>query len=263
MTTASFSQALSLQARVLWALSLREIHGKHGKSKLGYLWQLIKTAFGIAVFWWIRTIAGFGTPHGMPLPLFLLMGFIPWYIFSSGIRMVMEAVRTNKALLTFPQVSPLDLYCSSGLVTWVTEVISLGIFLGILTLAGYKFQLYDPLSLFCSLVGLGFFTLGLGIILSCLTLYLPVIEKIVPMCLRILFFISGIFFSPTQLSGRFSDILFWNPLVSFIEIARGAYVTRSPSPDVKILYITCLTCAFLAVGLLLERYVRPKQQSRI
>lgn len=258
MMSSSFAQALALQGRVLWALSLREIHGKHGKSRLGYLWQLIKTAFGIAAFWWIRTIGGFSTPYGMALPLFLLLGFIPWHIFDGSVRMVMEAVRTNKALLTFPQVFPLDLCLSSALVIWVTEFIVFLIYLALISLVGYKYQLFDAVSLFSALVGVCIFSLGIGLILGAIALYFPVLEKLVPMVFRILFFTSGIFFSPNQIAGRYGDLIYWNPLVNFIELARGAFVTRTPNDNILIGYITVFTFTALCLGLLLERHVRSK-----
>ena len=259
MMNSSFSAALSLQGRVLWALCLREIHGKHGKSKLGYLWQLIKTAFGIAVFWWIRTLGGFATPHGMPLPLFLLLGFIPWYIFDGCLRMVMEAVRTNKALLTFPQVFPLDLCISSAIVVWVTEIVIFAIYMALISLMGYNFKLHAPLTLYATLIGVVFFGLGSGLLMNALNLYFPALEKIVPMAMRILFFTSGVFFSPAQITGGFGDIIYLNPMVNFIELARGSFVTRTPGDEIKITYIIVLTVCLLAVGLLLERHVRPKQ----
>lgn len=261
MKGSSFSQAFSLQLRVLWALCLREIHGKHGKTRLGYLWVLFKAAFGIGVFWWVRSIAGFSTPHGLPLPLFLLMGFIPWFIFSGCLRMVMEAVRKNSALLTFPQVFPLDLYVSSGIVVWVTEVVVLLLFMVALRLAGYHFTLHNPVFLFSLLVLLGFFALGLGIVLSAIALYVPVLDKIVPMVLRVVFFTSGIFFSPSQLSGKYASLIYWNPLVSFIEGCRSAFVVRTPFPEVKTTYIVCVSLILLGLGLLLERYVRFKQSA--
>lgn len=259
MKSDTFPNALSMQLRVLWALCLREIHGKHGKSKLGYFWVLFKTAFGIGVFYVIRTLGGLNTPHGMPVILFLLLGFIPWYIFSGVLRMSMEAVKTNRALLTFPQIFPLDLYISSGIVVWATEVVILLLFFLGLTLTGVKFTLHDPITLFSMLVLVGFFGLGLGIVLSIITLYVPVVDKIVPMVLRILFFTSGVFFSPSQIAARFSSIIYWNPLINFIEACRGAFVVRVPPAEIKMGYIISTTFFFLALGLLLERYARSRQ----
>lgn len=254
----TFTDALRIQGRVLWALSLREIHGRHGKSKLGYLWQLIKTGFGIAVFWGIREAVHAKAPHGMPMPVFLLMGFSVWYIFSEIIRLGMEAVATNRALLTFPQVSPLDLVLGSALVAWVTEAVVMILFLLIFYAAGYSFQIFDPFSLLLGMVGVGFFALGTGLILAALTVYVPVVEKLVPMAMRLLFFASGVFFSPSQLGVRLGGGAMWNPVLNFIELARGTFMYYGPADNIKITFIACLTVALLALGLLLERYVRPR-----
>ncbi len=254
----TFTDALRIQGRVLWALSLREIHGRHGKSKLGYLWQLIKTGFGIAVFWGIRELAHAKAPHGLPMPVFLLMGFSVWYIFSEIIRLGMEAVATNRALLTFPQVSPLDLVLGSALVAWVTETVIMVLFLLIFQAAGYSFTLFDPFSLLLGMLGIGLFALGLGLTLAAFTVYLPVLEKLVPMVMRILFFASGVFFSPTQMAGRFGEGLMWNPVLNFIELARGTFMYPTPPDTIKVPFIVCLTATLLALGLLLERYVRPR-----
>jgi capsular polysaccharide transport system permease protein len=258
MPTSSFSQALSMQARVLWALCLREIHGKHGKTRLGYIWQFIKTGFGIAVFWWIRSLAGAATPHGIPLPLFLLLGFIPWFLFSSGLRMVMEAVRTNMSLLTFPQITPLDLCLSSWVVVVATEIIVFGLYILAFTLAGYSFQLHNPLALFCSLAGVSFMGFSLGLICCAFALYLPVVERIVPMVMRILFFTSGVFFSPAQMGGQYSGILYWNPLLNCIELARGSFVSWNIAENIKTTYVALVVFITLGIGLLLERFVRKR-----
>jgi ABC-type polysaccharide/polyol phosphate export permease len=55
----------------------------------------------------------------MPLLLFLLCGFTIWFIFSGIVSMTIEAVVTNKSLLTFPLITPLDLYCGSAVVMWM------------------------------------------------------------------------------------------------------------------------------------------------
>ncbi len=173
--------------------------------------------------------------------------------------MTMEAVRTNKSLLTFPQIFTLDLYVSSLLVVWVTEVVVLGIYVLILTLAGYQFQLYAPMILWAALAGIGFFAFAVGLVLSIAALFFPVVENLVRMAMRVLFFTSGVFFSPTQLAGRFGDIVMWNPILNFIELGRSAFITRMPAAHIKIFYITCLTVGLLALGLLLERHVRSRQ----
>jgi len=253
---ASFSQALAVQGRVLWALSLREIHGRHGKSRLGYLWEILKTLFGVGVFWGIRELMGAKAPQGLPTGVFLLMGFFIWNIFSETVNMGLRIVPRNKALLTFPQVLPLDLFLSNLITVWITEVIVAGLFLLGLHIAGYQFRLYDPLTFFLTLLGICFFSLGISLILSVLLARLPFLDQIIPVMMRMLFFTSGVFFSPLQMTVRFGDAILWNPLVNFIELMRGSFVYMAPDSSIKIAYIVIFSCMVFFFGLLLERPTR-------
>jgi capsular polysaccharide transport system permease protein len=257
----NFADALRLQGRVIWALMLREIRGKHGKHRIGYLWEVVKTGFGIAVFWGVREIMSPPALLVLPLPLFLLLGFVVWFIFRGIVSMTMEAVITNKALLTFPQITPLDLYFSSAAVMWVTEVATLGLYLLLIHSLDYSFRLHDPLTLGAALGGIFFFAFGVGLILGAFASYLPVLEKIVPMVLRVLFFTSGVFFSPLQLSGRFGSFLLWNPVMNFIEAARSSFTLAAVHPLVKTDYVAAVTLSVFSLGLLLERYVRRRVES--
>ncbi len=254
--SASFSRALAVQGRVLWALTLREIHGKHGKSKLGYLWEILKTLFGVAVFWGVRELAGAKAPQGLPMGVFLLLGFLVWHIFSETVSTGLRIVQRNKALLTFPQIMPLDLFLGNLITVWVTEIIIAGLFLLFLHCIGYHFHLHDPLTFFLTVLGAGVFSFGVGLVLAALMVRLQFLEQIIPVLMRILFFTSGVFFSPLQLTHRFSDAILWNPLVNFIELLRGSFVYMSPDPRTKIVYIIVFSCIALLVGLLLERHTR-------
>lgn len=252
------SQALTIQGRVIWALSLREIQGKHGKSRLGYLWEILKTLFGVAVFWGVRELAGAKAPQGLPMGLFLLMGFFIWHIFSETVNTGLRIVQRNKALLTFPQVLPLDLFLGNLITVWITEVIIAALFLLFLHIIGYRFHLYDPLSLFLTTLGIGFFSFGAGLVLAALMARLEFLQQIIPVCMRMLFFTSGVFFSPLQMTQRFGNVVLWNPLANFIELMRGCFVYMTPSSNLKTGYITVFTCVLLLLGLLLERHTRLK-----
>jgi capsular polysaccharide transport system permease protein len=257
----TFADALRLQSRVIWALALREIRGKHGKYRIGYLWEIIKTGFGIAVFWGIREIVSPPSFRALPLPLFLLLGFVVWFIFRGTVAMTVEAVITNNPLLTFPHLTPLDLYRSRAVVMWVTEVVTMCLYLGIFHAVGYAFHLYDPVTLGAALTGIFFFALGVGLVLGAFATYLPMLEKIVPMVLRVMFFTSGIFFSPMQMSERFGSFLLWNPVMNYIEAARSSFMHTKVHSIVKTDYVAAVTMSVFAFGLLLERYVRGRRES--
>ena len=260
--TGSFTRALRVQGRTLWALSLREMHGLHGKSKLGYLWQVIKTGFGLATFWLIRELTGAQAPHGIALPIFLLMGFTTWFIFADTVSRSMEAVRTNLALLTFPQITQLDLFLGSAIVTWCTETLIMLLYLLLFYLMGYQFRLLDPVTFLSTLLITGIFGLGTGLTLASLAVLFPVIEKLVPMVLRVMFFTSGVFFSATQFVSRVGDALLLNPVLNFIELMRGSFIAYSPSLELRQGVFYFLAFVMLALGILLERRMRSRTHSR-
>lgn len=76
-----------VEARVISALMLREIHTINGNSKLGYLWVLIQSIFGIGAFWTVRHFMGASqAPHGMGIAMFLAIGFGIWNIARVSLR---------------------------------------------------------------------------------------------------------------------------------------------------------------------------------
>ena len=116
-------QGLAVQRRVILALMLRETHTIYGDAKLGYLWVLIQSAFGIAVFWGVREFVNAGDPHGMSVSVYLIIGFGVWSAISVSIDKCMHAFKANRSLITFPQVTELDVMVSRVLVSFFTQLV--------------------------------------------------------------------------------------------------------------------------------------------
>lgn len=254
---------LIVQGRVINALMLREIHTINGNSKLGYLWVLIQSVFGIAVFWGVRHFMGATqAPHGMGMAMFLAIGFGVWNIFSNVITRCMTAVSGNKALLTFPQVTELDVMISRTLVTTATQIL-----VTMLIISGAWLMLGEPLVLgslpllLTLLVVVPLMSLGFGLMLSSLAVYIPALEKLVPMILRILFFVSGVFFSISLFSQSLTSLLLWNPVLHAVELFREAMHAPYAIQGVSLSYLLLVTMSVCTIGGLLERYVRSRRRS--
>ena len=250
--------AFSVQGRVIYALMMREVHTIYGTSRLGYLWALIQTMWGIGVFWGIRYLLGAAAPHGMHILMFLLVGFGFFNMFNGILTKCMSAVAGNRALLTFPQVTPVDLMLSRMVITWATEIVAALLLISIGVLLGMPFYLTDAGGLLFLLLLVPAFGLGAGMLCASLAVLYPTLDKIIPMVLRILFFVSGLFYSATMLPSYVLQYLWYNPLLQIIEwgrvcLSRG-YSTIHYSP----LYLVSVTAACLCLGFLLERYVRRR-----
>ena len=250
--------ALKVQGRVIYALMMREVHTIYGTSRLGYLWALIQTMWGIGVFWGIRYLLGATAPHGMHIFMFLLVGFGFFHIFSGTLNKCMSAVSGNRSLLTFPQVTPVDLMLSRMVITWATEIVAAILFITAGVFLGMPFYMNDFGGLLILLLLVPLLGLGVGMLCASLAVLYPTLEKIIPMVMRILFFTSGLFYSATMLPSYVLKYLWYNPMLQIIEWARvclsRGYSTIHYSP----LYLVSVTTACLCLGLLLERYVRRR-----
>lgn len=255
----SVSSALTVQGRVISALILREVHTLYGNTKLGYIWAIIQTAFGISVFWALRMILGAHAPHGMSMIVFLLSGFIPWYMFSHTVTRCMSAVSANRALLTFSQVTELDLMLARLVVVWGTQLVCAIVILSVAAALNQKLALLHPSTLAATLFFAPLLGLGLGLVFASLARLWPTLDKLIPMCMRILFFTSGIFFTVSRFPSRLSDILLLNPMMQIIEWQRYGFSHTASAPIYSITYISVWCLLSLSLGLLLERHVRGRE----
>lgn len=262
MTTPVIQNGLVVQGRVLGALMLREIHTINGNSKLGYLWVLIQSVFSIAVFWGLRSYMGAHPPGGISMALFLAVGFGLWSIFSSGITKTMSAVEGNRALLTFPQVTELDVMISRIIVVTATQILTTVLIIAASLLFGSEFR---PNGI---LVGLGVLicaplcALGMGMVLGSLAVYAPVLNKLVPMVLRIVFFLSGVFFSISAFKQDIAEILLYNPILQAVELMRMSLHDSYVVDGLSFAYLSGFTLSVLVLGGFLERYVRPRRKDQ-
>lgn len=250
--------ALIVQGRVIYALMMREVHTIYGTSRLGYLWALIQTMWNIFVFWGMRYALGASDPHGMSILMFLLMGFGIYHIFSGVINKCMTAVSGNKALLTFPQVTPLDIMIARMIIVWATEIVSGIIMIFISILFDMQVYINDLGGILVILLITPIFGLGVGMICASLAVLFPTVEKIVPMILRLLLFVSAVFYSATVIPSYIMKYLWYNPMIQLIEWGRFCMSRGYPAESYSILYIGFVFMVSLCLGLLLERYVRKR-----
>ena len=101
--------SFTIQCRAIAALMLFEIHTLYGDARLGYIWALVKTAFGVLALLLLRIFAHARAPHGIPSITFLVMGFMIWQIFSQTLNKTMTVIR-NKALFA-KGIDPMQQRC--------------------------------------------------------------------------------------------------------------------------------------------------------
>ena len=246
------------QMHVVFAVLLRETKTRFGDNQLGYLWAFIEQGLMIGMFIGFSTVFGRTAPPGMSMVAFLTTGIVPFSLFRDTTGRCMSAVDSNKGLLFYPQVRPLDLVIARA----VLEVVT---YLGVMTLFLGGLALYEGPphieSLLQALMGFALasaFGATLGLLCCGISVFTPTLERLFPSILRIAFWFSAVFHPVESLPKAMRDIILLNPMTHAIELVRGGwfpgYHARNADPFYVLGWI--LVLAFL--GLSVERMARRR-----
>jgi capsular polysaccharide transport system permease protein len=250
------SQLLGLQFRVIASLVLRETRATFGTSAFGYVWAIITPTASIGLLVFLFSIIDRQPPFGSSLALFFATGILTLQFFSELSTKLMTVFDANRALLTYPIIKDVDTLIARMVLICATYLLIMVIFYGVLIAAGLARLPSRPehvilAFLAAGLLGFGFGTLN-AVILSLWDSWAQ-IEKIFT---RPLFFISGIFYVPSQLPPQAQAVLQWNPVLHLVEWARFGFYPNYSSALLDVWYPVFIGAAMLLVGLLGERVFR-------
>nr|CAA6828273.1 MAG: Capsular polysaccharide ABC transporter, permease protein KpsM [uncultured Thiotrichaceae bacterium] len=250
-------QALKVQGRVIHASILRETRTRFGRSKLGYFWALFEPMAYMLTLLAIFSAMERGTPiAGVELSMFFFTAIIPWLLFSRISGAVSKAIKSNKPLLTYPQVKATDIMVALVLLEFSTLFLVAIIYLGgsfyIGDFTGIEKLLEVLLALFlATLLGFGF-----GLLSSTARLYWSAYNNFQSVFMRIMFFTSGKFFVAESLPGTLQEWLWYNPLLHVVEWMRSAFFNSFESGFYDLRYPVVVALLMLFLGLASERLSR-------
>lgn len=250
--------ALSVQGRVISALTLRETRSRYGNSKLGFFWALFEPAAHVAVFIAIFSGLDRASPIGESTGLFILTGIVPWLLYSNIVSKVMAGLTVNKPLLGYPQVMPMDITISRVILEFSSLFIVMLFFLAVAVYIGLTIKIDNFLEV---MKAIGLFVLlgtGVGLINAAIVYSTPSYTNIYSAFSRPLYFISGVFFTADFLSPEAYEILQYNPLLHLMEWFRSGFYTSYDSDLYDRFYVVSVTLIIFTIGLVLERLTRKK-----
>lgn len=237
---------------VVFALFLREIKTRFGKYRLGYLWAVLEPLSFVLVLSMIRLLFSNSGIGGIDHPVFYVTGIMPFLFFQHSINVCLHAVDSNIGLFNYQRIRPVDSVLSRVLLEVVITIATGVLLTGILISLGFQFKLDNPLGFLLTLFLLAALILGLGLLVSVLGGLSNEVQKIVPIFIRPLFFLSGIFFMTADIPRPYQDYLLLNPVLQCIELVRSSMFTNYVTPVQGYGYVT--TCALLALFLGLAAY---------
>lgn len=210
-------------ARVIGALVIREMGTKFGRSAGGYLWAVAEPLGGIALMAIAFSLALRSPPLGTNFALFYATGIIPFFLFNNVAHAVGAAVETNRGLLRYPVVRPLDAVLGKFLLDFLTMFV-VGVLLtgGIIWWFGLSVSL-DPARALMGFTLAALLGLGVGTLNCVLFGFFPTWRNMWNVITKPLFIASGLFYTFESLPKTAQDILWWNPLIHVVGLTRSGF----------------------------------------
>ena len=186
---------------LLWMLASRDVRVRYKQSLLGGLWALIVPVAQLIVFTFV-----FGDLLGVSKltdPVFLYAGLLPWTFFAASVNASTQSLVANAGILQkvyFPRLivplssvgAPLVDYALAftvllSLMLWQGSVLSLSLFL-------------LPMLVLMTIIA----ALGVGVLLSSLTVKYRDFRHLVPFMVQLWFFLTPVLWSVGQ-EGKMQD----------------------------------------------------------
>lgn len=250
--------------RVTAALIVREMSTRFGSKPGGYLWAIFDPVAHVAMMTMIFQAIARMPALGLSFPLFFASGYLPFAFYQRMSGFMAGTVKANKALFSYPIVTPFDAIVSRFILQLMTDtLVTILILVMIIELSGVT----QPMNIAGMIEAAGaaaLLGLGIGTINIVMFARFPLYEQIFGIINRPLFMVSGVFFLPESLPNPFRDFLLYNPLVHVIMWFReGIYPEyRADLLDKGYVIEFALVC-FVAGLLLLTASMREIREDRL
>ncbi|MFG1183309.1 ABC transporter permease [Xanthobacter aminoxidans] len=245
----SWSTALSMHARVVGALVMRDLQTRFGSGYAGFLLSLVMPLGHLGIALAILTVIGRIPPIGGRPLTFLMTGILPFVLWFYCHKQMMLSIIQNRPLLYFPGVDFFDILFARGIVEVVTGSLIVASILTTISILGYDIIPSNVHLFTYSLITAWFFGFATGLIFGSLgLLWAPLI--MLGSLLGPLFWISsGILYLPTSLPDRLQEMLQFFPLCQIVDMVRVAYFNEYQSTFSDPFLLFCIIIGMILFGL--------------
>jgi capsular polysaccharide transport system permease protein len=244
--------------RVLFALVVREMSTRFGRSWGGYLWAIVEPLGGILLLTFAFSFTFHTPPLGTNFALFYATGIIPFSLFSSVAASVGQAIATNRGLLTYPVVNPLDAVLAKFVTDFLTMFITGVLLFTAIVLHNDLVVALDPAAIFNGFLLMGLVGLGFGTLNCALFGFWPTWRHLWNVLTKPLFLMSGIFYTFDSLPPLAQEWLWYNPLVHGIGLMRSGFYAGYEPTYVSPGYVLGVAGGVFVVGAYLLRRHRSR-----
>ncbi len=241
---------------LLGFLAWRDVKVRYKQAVLGAGWALIQPLITMTIFTFVFGRLANMPSGGVPYPLLVLAGLLPWQLFSTSLGGASNSVVGNSHLISKVYFPRLIVPLASLGVALVDFVIVLGLFL-VLSLWFGAVPTWHWLVLPVFVLAALLLALGAGLWLTSLTVKYRDFRYVVPFMLQIGLFVSPVGFR-TDHYPNWREVLALNPLTGVIDGFRWCLLGGNQQLDpLSLVYTAAMIALLLFAGV---RYFRQTEK---
>ena len=210
---------------LLWVLTMRDIKVRYKQTVLGAAWAIIRPFITMVIFSVVFGQLAKMPSDGFPYPVFVYAGLLPWTFFAGAIGASGNSLVGSAHLVSKVYFPRLIIPLSSVGAGLVDLLVSTGILLLMMLWygVGWSFNLLvAPLLL----LGVVFISLGVGTLLSALTVAYRDFTHLTPFVIQIWMYITPVIFPVSLVPERWQWLLYINPMTGLVEGFRSAFLGK-------------------------------------
>ncbi len=197
----------------------RELTNRYIGSAAGVLWVFVQPILKLLIYSFVFStifrirFSEFGSEGFLP---FVAVGLWPWLAFSEALQRSVTSVQSNSSLIRKIKFPHQILVYSAVVAVYIIHLSGLLLVFGVLSMMGYTVYFsMVPLLIAYYFVQI-LVSIGVGFILSSFQVFLKDVNQIVSSVMMLMFYLSPILYSVTQVPEQFRQFYQLNPMTFLI-----------------------------------------------
>lgn len=231
---------------LLSELTMREIKQRYKQSVLGYAWVILNPFFQMLVMAFVFSIIMRIPNLGVPYPIFLYAGLLPWTLFANSLVSASNSLVGNAGLITkiyFPR----EIFIISTIMAKIVDfLLASTIFIA--------FMIYYQLPINLNILWVipifaiqQLFTYGLSLFLAAANLFYRDIQYLLGLVILIWMYLTPVIYSTELFPEKYRWIFQLNPMAVIINAYRQV-ILAGGMPNLKSLGIALALSLVLLLG---------------
>lgn len=210
---------------LLWVLTARDIKVRYKQTVLGAGWAILRPFITMVIFSVVFGQLAKMPSDGFPYPVFVYAGLLPWTFFAAAIGTSGGSLVGSSHLVSKVYFPRLIIPLSSVGAGLVDLLISTGILLLMMLYYGVGWS-WNLLAAPVLLLIVVFTALGVGTLLSALTVAYRDFTHLTPFMVQIWMYVTPVIFPVSLVPERWQWLLYLNPMTGLVEGFRSAFLGK-------------------------------------